>query len=102
MDTLERLGIDPERIAEFCRKWKIVRLEVFGSAARGEMRPDSDIDFMATFAPEARFGVFEFLHIRDELAALVGREVDLVENGAVRDPYRRRSMERDLTKVYAA
>jgi predicted nucleotidyltransferase len=102
MDTLERLGIDPERIAEFCRKWKIVRLEVFGSAARGEMRPDSDIDFMATFAPEAPWGLWEFVDMRDELREIVGRNADLVETGAIRNPYRLRSIERDLTQVYAA
>jgi predicted nucleotidyltransferase len=60
---------------DICR-YRIVEMSVFGSAARGEMRPDSDIDIMVVLDPEARLG-WEFFGIADELSAVLGHSVDL-------------------------
>jgi predicted nucleotidyltransferase len=51
---------------------------VFGAAARGELRPESDIDFMVEFEAGARIGLLKFMSLSDELEAAVGRKVDLV------------------------
>jgi uncharacterized protein len=80
--TAERVHLPLTQIAEFCRRWKIVRLELFGSALRDDFRPDSDLDFLYTFAPDARWG-WEFMRAYDELERLVDRPVDLVSRKVV-------------------
>ena len=102
MKTHAPIDVPREAIAEFCRRNKIVELAMFGSAARGELRPDSDIDLMVTFAPDAELSLFDFAGMQSELSQILGRDVDLVQRGTVRNPFRRRSIERDLTVVYAA
>ena len=71
-----------DAIADFCRRWKIVRLELFGSALHEDFGPESDLDFLYTFADDARWG-WDFVTLGDELSALVGRPVDLVSRRAV-------------------
>ncbi len=102
MKSLESLGVRADALGAFCRSHGIVELAVFGSGARGELRPDSDIDVMARFLPSAHWDLYDFVAMRDELAAIFGRDVDLVEAGTIQNPYRRRNIERDLTVVYAA
>jgi predicted nucleotidyltransferase len=92
-------------IAAFCRKWKITRLEVFGSALRDDFRPDSDIDFLATFAPDSRWSLFDIVRMHDELADIVHRPVDLVERSAVENspnPFRKRSILESTRTIYAS
>lgn len=78
-----RIDIPHEKISAFCRKWKITEFCLFGSALRDDFRPDSDIDVLVTFAPETRYSLFDIIHAHDELKAILGREVDLVEREAV-------------------
>jgi predicted nucleotidyltransferase len=71
----------PDRriVSDFCRKHNIRRLSVFGSAARGELTPSSDIDFLVEYDPAHRPGLVKLQEIEDELSALCqGRPVDLV------------------------
>jgi predicted nucleotidyltransferase len=96
------LTISQEELAAFCKRWGIKELALFGSAARGEMRPDSDYDFMVEFEKDAHIGLWEFVGVQQELVELLGRPVDLVGKGTIRNPYRRASIERDLSVVYAA
>lgn len=83
MDTVPNFYISQEALAAFCRRWKIVKLELFGSVLREDFRPDSDIDVLVTFAPDAEWTLLDLVEMRDEFAELVGREVDLVERHAV-------------------
>lgn len=53
-----RIPIDREKIAEFCRRWKITEFALFGSVLREDFRPDSDVDVLVTFAPDAEWGLF--------------------------------------------
>ena len=78
------LGVDlpHEAIADFCRRWRIVKLELFGSALRDDFGPESDLDFLYTFADDAHWG-WDIVTMGDELSALVGRPVDLVSRRAV-------------------
>ena len=66
------------------------------------MRPDSDIDVMVEFEPDAELGLFELVRLKQELEDAIGREVDVIEKGTIRNPYRKASIERDLTVVFAA
>ena len=67
---------DQDRLAECCRRHAIVRLRMFGSAARGEERPDSDVDLIADFG--SGIGYFELIRAEDDLAEFFGRPVDLL------------------------
>lgn len=95
------LTLSPDQIAEFWRRYRVRELAVFGSAARGEMTPDSDIDLLLEFQPDARMGLFEFVAMERELAALLGRKVDLVSKRGL-EPRVRPQVLRDAKVVYAA
>jgi len=90
-----------ERIAEICRRYHVRELAVFGSAARGDIRPDSDIDLLVEFEPDARIGLFKFVAMEQELAALFGRKVDLVTKPGLK-PWIRPHVLRDAKILYAA
>jgi hypothetical protein len=72
-----------EHLEEFCRRWKISELRLFGSALREDFRPDSDVDFLVTFAPDADWSLLDHVAMEEELAGIVGREVDLVSQRAI-------------------
>lgn len=70
-------------IASFCQGWSIRELAVFGSALRDDLGPESDIDFLVTFAEQADWGVLEHVQMEQELQALLGRTVQLVSRRAL-------------------
>ncbi|HEX9899908.1 MAG TPA: nucleotidyltransferase domain-containing protein, partial [Candidatus Methylomirabilis sp.] len=78
-----RVDIPKEKIAEFCRKYHIRRLSLFGSALREDFRPDSDVDVLVSFAEDAHYSLFDLVAMEEELKNILGREVDLVEREAV-------------------
>jgi predicted nucleotidyltransferase len=67
-----------DKIADFCRRWKITELALFGSVLRDDFRPDSDVDILVTFAPDAEWSLFDHVDMEDELEVILGRPVDLV------------------------
>jgi predicted nucleotidyltransferase len=91
-------------IAELCRRFHVRRLDVFGSAARGDFDPArSDLDFVVEFEREHPLGGLEiYFGLKEALEALFGRKVDLVSEGAVRNPYLRRSIDESRETVFAA
>ena len=89
------------KIAELCRRYQVRELSVFGSAARGDMRPDSDIDFLVEFRPEARIGLLAFAGLMNALSELVGRKVDLVSKPGLK-PLIRDAVLAESRVVYAA
>lgn len=84
------IKLDRESLAEFCRKWRVRELSIFGSALRDDFGPDSDLDFLVSFDPEAPWSLWDLVTMKDELEAMTGREVDLVEKEGLRNPYRRK------------
>jgi predicted nucleotidyltransferase len=96
------LTIDPDRLADFCRRWRIQELALFGSVLRSDFRPDSDVDVLVTFEPNAPWTLWDLSRMRAELRELFGREVDLVEKKALRNPFRRRAILADQRVIYAA
>lgn len=91
-------------ISAICQRYRIRRLEVFGSAARADdFNPESsDADFLVEFAPDAQPDLHTFFGAKAELEQLLGRGVDLVEPGAVRNPYLLASINRHREAIYAA
>ena len=77
------MAVDPGRLRETCRRWMIAELDVFGSVARGENGPESDVDLLVTFLPGAEWGLLDHVAIEDDLSTLFGRRVDLVTRRAV-------------------
>jgi predicted nucleotidyltransferase len=99
------IEIPRKEISEFCRKWRIEELSIFGSALREDFRPDSDIDVLVLFSPEAQWGLFDLMRMEEELKEIFGREVDLVERSAVersRNYLRRKAILSNLEAIYAA
>ena len=80
-------GIEFERdkIAAFCRRNRLNRLSLFGSILRDDFGPDSDIDLLVEFAPDARVSLFELGGMQMELSEMLGRQVDLKTPGFIDD-----------------
>lgn len=77
------LQLPEDKLVEFCQRWKVSELALFGSVLRDDFRPDSDIDVLITFAPEAKRGLLTLAKMKHELEDLLGREVDLVSKPAI-------------------
>src|SRR5688572_9123078 len=75
--------VDPKQIADFCRRWKVTELALFGSALREDFRDASDVDVLVTFAEGSRASFADLDAMESELTALFGRRVDLVERALV-------------------
>jgi len=99
------ISLHREELRELCRRFHVRRLDVFGSAARGDFDPGrSDLDFLVEFdsrAPDA-LSLKTYFGLKESLEALFGRSIDLVEPGALRNPYVKASIERSRETVFAA
>jgi predicted nucleotidyltransferase len=76
MDAKDNIRLPGEKIAEFCKRNRIRKLSLFGSALRGELREDSDIDLLVEFEPGHVPGL-AFFAMENELSEILGRKVDL-------------------------
>jgi hypothetical protein len=72
-----------DAIQQFCRRWKIRELALFGSVLRSDFRPDSDIDVLVTFHDDAEWGLLDHMQMQQELATLLHRPIDLVSKRAL-------------------
>lgn len=72
-----------EAMGEFCARWKIGEMSLFGSALRDDFGPDSDVDVLVSFAPDAEWSLFDHLRMEEDLSGLLGRDVDIVTRRAV-------------------
>jgi len=95
--------MEPKALAAVCRKYGVKKMSLFGSAARGELRPDSDVDLMVEFKPSSKTTSFDWIDLQDELSPLFGsRPIQLTSPGILRNPYRRRTILPDLRTLYEA
>jgi predicted nucleotidyltransferase len=104
MAILQRLPVDEALLEEYCRRWRIAKLELFGSMLVEPSRA-RDVDLLVTFTPDAKWGLFEHERMERELAELLGRNVDLVSRRAVEsseNALRRNSILRGAVPVYVA
>jgi predicted nucleotidyltransferase len=77
MTVKANLTIPTEKVAEFCKRNRIRKLSIFGSALRGDFSPDSDIDVLVEFEPDACVGLLRLAGMEIELSEILGRKVDL-------------------------
>jgi len=97
-----RITLPHKKIGDFCLKWKISEMALFGSVLSDEFHPDSDIDVLVSFKDDAGWGLFDFVDMIDELKAIFGRKVDLVEKDSLRNPFRRQAILAGNEVIYAA
>lgn len=106
-DLPDRPGLPwpSERIAEFCRRWKVKELSLFGSSLRDDFRPDSDVDLLYTFEINAQRSLFELMEMEEELSGILGRKVDLVSRPAIERSHnwiRRKAILESARRVYGS
>jgi uncharacterized protein len=104
-DAEPRLDPPRDRIAEFCRKWRVDELALFGSVLRDDFRPDSDVDVLLTFAPDAGISLFDYAEIQDDLEAIFGRRVDVASKRGIqegRNPFSQKAILGSARVIYAA
>ncbi|MGH8071661.1 MAG: nucleotidyltransferase family protein [Candidatus Entotheonellia bacterium] len=82
MTTLT-LSLPTDAIRQFCRRWKIRELALFGSVLRTDFRPDSDVDVLVTFTDDADWGLLAHMQMQQELATLLQRPIDLISKRAL-------------------
>lgn len=96
-----RIDIPHERIAEFCRRYHIVRMALFGSVIRDDFTPESDVDILVEFAPGRTPGLAFYSALPGELSQIVGREVDL-NTAAGLSRYFRQEILEEAEDIYVA
>lgn len=92
-------------LIDFCRRWKITELSLFGSALGQEFSEGSDVDLLVTFAEDASWSLLNHVAMQRELEAILGRAVDLVSRRAVQNSanhLRRREILEHARAIYAA
>jgi predicted nucleotidyltransferase len=87
MDEL-RIELPIDKINEICRRYKVRELSVFGSALREDFRPDSDVDLLVEFEPDAQIGFLALAGLMRELSEVIGRKVDLVPKKGLKEVIR--------------
>lgn len=100
-----QLAFDSDKLREFCLRWNITELALFGSVVRDDFGPESDVDVLISFAPEVRWTLLDHVQMRDELMELFGRDVDLLTRRSVersRNYLRRKEILGSAQVVYAS
>lgn len=96
------VSLDRDAISCVAQRHGVAELAVFGSAVAGGFDADSDVDFLVDFLPGRPDPFEDFCALRDDLRAIVQRDVDLVVKRAIRNPYFRESAVKQAETVYAA
>ncbi len=99
--ALPRIEIPRDQLADFCRRHHVRRLALFGSVLRQDFRPDSDVDMLVAFEPEAQVGFMALGRMKRELSALLQRPVDLVPQEGLK-PIIREAILTSAEELYAA
>jgi len=97
-----KIRIPRKKIADFCLRWKVTELSLFGSVLREDFRPDSDVDVLVTFSQEAQISLFDLVQMKIDLEKLFHRPVDVIEKDALENPFRKREILRTAKVVYAS
>jgi uncharacterized protein len=100
-----RITVPLEAVKEFCQRWQVTEFALFGSVLRDDFGPDSDVDVLVAFSPDAKHSLFDLVRMEDELRTIFGRRVDLVTRRAVErtaNEWRRQSILGSLLHVAQA
>lgn len=101
-----KISIDYEKIAEFCQRWNITELALFGSVLRDDFQPESsDIDVLVSFAQDAHWTLFDLVDMEEDIQAIFQRKVDLVSRRGIersQNHLRRQAILTSAKVIYAA
>ena len=89
------IRIPKTKIADFCKPWQISEFVLFGSVLRSDFNPESDVDVLISFLPEAHITLFDMIQMQEELRTIFKREVDVISKRGVensRNYLRRKSI----------
>ena len=100
MSEIVAIDLPLKAIREYCAAQPILRLSVFGSAARNELTPESDIDLLVEYEPDAPVGYFSMARHMRQLSEIVGRPVDLCTRNGLKD-YIRLEVDASARLIYA-
>jgi predicted nucleotidyltransferase len=89
-------------IEVLCRRYEVARLAVFGSALRDDFDAESDVDFLVEFSSPSVEAFDRYFGLKEDLEATLGRKVDLVVAGAIRNPVFREEVQGANLPLYAA
>ncbi len=99
------IQVPRQELADFCKRWQISELALFGSVLRDDFGPESDVDVLVSYLPEAQHGLLEMVTMEEELSQLLGRKADLVSRRGIersRNYIRRRAILDSAEVIYAA
>ena len=98
-----KIAYDNEALGRCCRQRGIARLELFGSALRDELRPESDVDLLCSLRSDTHCTLLDWADMQNRLTEIFGRPVDLVSRWAIersRNPYRRQAILSKARPIY--
>ena len=99
------IKIPEKSIKQFCEKWDITELALFGSVLKKKLRKDSDIDVLVTFSKETNWTLLDHVEMQDELIEIFGRAVDIVNRKGIErssNNIRKKSIIESSEVIYAA
>ena len=99
------IQISPGEIADFCKRWQVTELALFGSALREDFGLESDVDVLVSFDEDARRTLLDMSRMEEELEAMFGRQVDLVSRRGIemsRNHLRRKVILESAEVIYGA
>lgn len=99
------IAIPEQQIADYCRRWKIAEMALFGSVLRKDFQPGSDVDVLVRFQADARHTLFDMVRMQEDLKRILGREVDLVSRRGIersRNHLRKKAILESAEVVYGA
>lgn len=103
MSVTDRMNVSQSALEALCHRYRIKKLSLFGSTARGDARPDSDVDLLVEFETSSTPSLGGMVDIQQEFSQLLGgKKVDLVTTSVLRNPYRRAQIQKELELLYAA
>jgi predicted nucleotidyltransferase len=103
--SVANFSLSDAAIAEFCCRWQIQEMALFGSVLRDDFRPDSDIDVLVTFSPQAKRGLLTLARAKHELEDATGRKVDFVVKQSILESdnwMRQKEILNSVKVIYAA
>jgi predicted nucleotidyltransferase len=104
MTTLKLPGLDYDTsaIEDFSRRWGVTRMSFFGAAARNELTPEARVGVLVKLTQGSKVSAFGLVEMEQELTALFGRAVHMIEDRTFENPYTEKKVHGDVTMVYAA
>jgi uncharacterized protein len=92
-------------LADFCQRWQVAELALFGSVLQDDFRPDGEVQVLVTFAAEKRWSHFDLINMQNELEQIFYRKVELVEQSAMEkspNSTRRKYIQSNTEVIYPA